>query len=365
MLKTHHLCATQLVLFVASFRSKTSSSRRKRSTRFRRKSSASSSSSSSSVSSDNDENDETTNDGKQRRRVTNFDRLVQQNAWMFPQPQKDEETESLTKFWQTRGVKDREMLKRLIELGGGVLAEMRLEDEMMMEERLEDDEKKKKNSESLVDRLDRMKILFPNCDVNAMLWKKPEVVLEKSFKEITKAAIEWKMVLRDVKRLDWVVENNPQILLMTSEEIGKAKDGLETLRREFFSFEEDEYEGEAFIKTLALKTTNKNDSVVLKDDDDDDTSKNQPPPTTSTGFLITPEFTLANVVEGEPHILTSNLKRRTERLLERKQDLLQKAKQKGGGLGLFYLRQSTSTALFGKLFLMDTEEEEEEEQDKE
>ena len=64
-----------------------------------------------------------------------------------------------------------------------------------------------------------------------------------------------------------VVENNPQILLMTSEEIGKAKDGLETLRREFFSFEEDEYEGEAFIKTLALKTTNKNDSVVLKDDD--------------------------------------------------------------------------------------------------
>ena len=362
MLKTHHLCATQLVLFVASFRSKTSSSRRKRSTRFRRKSSASSSSS---VSSDDDENDETTNDGKQRRRVTNFDRLVQQNAWMFPQPQKDEDTESLTKFWQTRGVKDREMLKRLIELGGGVLAEMRLEDEMMMEERLEDDEKKKKNSESLVDRLDRMKILFPNCDVNAMLWKKPEVVLEKSFKEITKAAIEWKMVLRDVKRLDWVVENNPQILLMTSEEIGKAKDGLETLRREFFSFEKDEYEGEAFIETLALKTTNKNDSVVLKDDDDDDTSKNQPPPTTSTGFLITPEFTLANVVEGEPHILTSNLKRRTERLLERKQDLLQKAKQKGGGLGLFYLRQSTSTALFGKLFLMDTEEEEEEEQDKE
>ena len=151
------------------------------------------------MSSDNDENDETTNDGKQRRRVTNFDRLVQQNAWMFPQPQKDEETESLTKFWQTRGVKDREMLKRLIELGGGVLAEMRLEDELMMEERLEDDEKKKKNSESLVDRLDRMKILFPNCDVNAMLWKKPEVVLEKSFKEITKAAIEWKMVLRDVK----------------------------------------------------------------------------------------------------------------------------------------------------------------------
>ena len=130
MHKTHHLCATQLVLFVASFRSKTSSSRRKRSTRFRRKSSASSSSS---AYSDDDENDETTNDGKQRRRVTNFDRLVQQNAWMFPQPQKDEETESLTKFWQTRGVKDQEMLKRLIELGGGVLAEMRLEDEMMME----------------------------------------------------------------------------------------------------------------------------------------------------------------------------------------------------------------------------------------
>ena len=36
------------------------------------------------------------------------------------------------------------MLKRLIELGGGVLAEMRLEDEMMMEERLDEDEKKKK-----------------------------------------------------------------------------------------------------------------------------------------------------------------------------------------------------------------------------
>ena len=87
------------------------------------------------------------------------------------------------------------MLKRLIELGGGVLAGIRLEDEMMMEERLDEDEKKKKNSESLVDRLDRMKILFPNCDVNAMLWKKPEVVLEKSFKEITKAAIEWKLSL--------------------------------------------------------------------------------------------------------------------------------------------------------------------------
>ena len=354
MHKTHHLCATKLVVFVASFRSKTSSSRRKRSSSFWWRSA------SSSFSDDDDENDDDdiTTNGKQRRRITNFDRLVQQNAWMFPQPHRDEETESLTKFWQTRGVKDREMLKRLIELGGGVLAEMRLEDEMMMEERL-DDEKKKKNSESLADRLDRMKILFPNCDVNAMLWKKPEVVLEKSFKEITKAAIEWKIVLRDVKRLDWVVENNPQILLMTSEEIGKAKDGLETLRREFFSFEKDENEGEAFIKTLALKTTNKNDSVVLKDDDDD-TSKNQPPPTTSTGFLITPEFTLANVVEGEPHILTSNLKRRTERLLERKQDLLKKAKSKGGGLGLFYLRQSTSTALFGKLFLMDTEEEEEE-----
>ena len=43
------------------------------------------------------------------------------------------------------------MLKRLIELGGGVLAEMRLEDEMMMEERVDEAADKKKNSESLVD----------------------------------------------------------------------------------------------------------------------------------------------------------------------------------------------------------------------
>ena len=55
------------------------------------------------MSSDDDENDETTNDGKQRRRVTNFDRLVQQNAWMFPQPQKDEETETRLHIWCTVG----------------------------------------------------------------------------------------------------------------------------------------------------------------------------------------------------------------------------------------------------------------------
>ena len=106
----------------------------------------------------------------------------------------------------------------------------------MMEERLDEDEKKKKNSELLVDRLDRMKILFPNCDVNAMLWKKPEVVLEKSFKEITKAAIEWKIVLRDVKRLDWVVENNPQILLMTQRGDWKSERRIGDVEERVFQF---------------------------------------------------------------------------------------------------------------------------------
>jgi len=287
--------------------------------------------------------------------MTNFDRLVQQNKWMFPQPQADEEEESLRKFWRSRGVKDREMLKRLIALGSG-LAEMRLEDEFKTPE----DEKAR---DSLANRLDRMKILFPRCDVNAMLWKKPEV-LERSFREITKAAIEWKVVLKDVKHLDLVVENNPQILLMTSEEIRGVKDGLDVLTREFFSFEEDE-DGDGGRKkvTFELKagkgavssTTNDDDDF---DDSDDATAAAQSPPTTSTGFLITPEFTLANIIEGEPYILTSNLKERTKILLDRKQDLLEKAKSKGSGLGLFYLRKSTSTALFGKLFLMDTECEE-------
>ena len=306
----------------------------------------------------NDDDDDDDDDGEKREddetvktTITNFDRLVQQNKWMFPQPQADEEEESLRKFWRSRGVKDREMLKRLIALGSG-LAEMRLEDEFKTPE----DEKAR---DSLANRLDRMKILFPRCDVNAMLWKKPEV-LERSFREITKAAIEWKVVLKDVKHLDLVVENNPQILLMTSEEIRGVKDGLDVLTREFFSFEEDE-DGDGGRKvTFELKagkgavssTTNDND------DSDDATAAADSPPTTSTGFLITPEFTLANIIEGEPYILTSNLKERTKILLYRKQDLLEKAKSKGSGLGLFYLRKSTSTALFGKLFLMDTECEE-------
>jgi hypothetical protein len=136
------------------------------------------------------------------------------------------------------------------------------------------------------------------------------------------------------------------------------------LKREFFSFEEDgDEDGGRKKVTFELKagkgavssTANDDDDL---DDSDDATAAAQSPPTTSTGFLITPEFTLANIIEGEPYILTSNLKERTKILLDRKQDLLEKAKSKGSGLGLFYLRKSTSTALFGKLFLMDTECEE-------
>mmetsp|Transcript_2355 Transcript_2355/g.7200 ORF Transcript_2355/g.7200 Transcript_2355/m.7200 type:complete len:384 (+) Transcript_2355:203-1354(+) len=157
-----------------------------------------------------------------------FDRLVRQNRWMFPHPEKDANEDSLKRFWQSRGVKDREMMRRLIALGSG-LAEMRLEDEMGREPA----------TAALAARLDRMKVLFPTCDVNSMLWKKPEV-FERSFKEITKAAIEWKAVLKDVTQLDVVVENNPQILLMTTEEIGDVGEGLEILRREFFGGTEEE-----------------------------------------------------------------------------------------------------------------------------
>jgi hypothetical protein len=301
------------------------------------------------------------------RTETHFDRLVRQNRWMFPQPQKDANEESLRKFWASRGVKDREMVRRLVALGSE-MAEMRLEDEMVKPEAAN-------ATAALAARLDRMKVLFPTCDVNAMLWKKPEV-LERSFKEITKAAIEWKAVLKDVKHVDVVVENNPQILLMTAEEIGDVGEGLEILRREFFGAEENNEDGEDFKDdddvafesktTTTTTTTGKSSlnetshsptSVRFRGDgaDDRDQRRQQKPPTTSTGFLITPEFTLANVIEGEPYILTSNVKRRTETLLERKRDLIEKAESKGSGLGLFYARKSTSTALFGKLFLMDTE----------
>ena len=291
---------------------------------------------------------------------THFDRLVRQNRWMFPHPEKDANEDSLKRFWQSRGVKDREMMRRLIALGSG-LAEMRLEDEMGREPA----------TAALAARLDRMKVLFPTCDVNSMLWKKPEV-FERSFKEITKAAIEWKAVLKDVTQLDVVVENNPQILLMTTEEIGDVGEGLEILRREFFGGTEEEEEnnnddGEEFndvndvaFESKTTTTTTTTTSVRFRGDGADEhrdprRHRQQKPPTTSTGFLITPEFTLANVIEGEPYILTSNVKRRTEILLERKRDLIEKAESKGSGLGLFYARKSTSTALFGKLFLMDTE----------
>ena len=296
--------------------------------------------------------------------TTHFDRLVRQNRWMFPHPEKDANEDSLKRFWQSRGVKDREMMRRLIALGSG-LAEMRLEDEMGREPA----------TAALAARLDRMKVLFPTCDVNSMLWKKPEV-FERSFKEITKAAIEWKAVLKDVTQLDVVVENNPQILLMTTEEIGDVGEGLEILRREFFGGTEEEEnnndDGEEFndvndvafesktTTTITTTTTTTTTSVRFRGDGADEhrdprRHRQQKPPTTSTGFLITPEFTLANVIEGEPYILTSNVKRRTEILLERKRDLIEKAESKGSGLGLFYARKSTSTALFGKLFLMDTE----------
>ena len=303
-----------------------------------------------------DANDDIKIDGKKtvgETTQTHFDRLVRQNRWMFPQPQKDDREESLRAFWQSRGVKDREMVTRLVALGSG-MAEMRLEDEMLKPEDA-------KVTAALAQRLDRMKVLFPTCDVNAMLWKKPEV-LERSFKEITCAAIEWKAVLKDVKHVDVVVENNPQILLMTVEEIRDVGDGLEILRREFFSAEENNGENDDDDVTFELKTTGKSSStshstsVRFRGDASDDRERHrQPPPTTSTGFLITPEFTLANVIEGEPYILTSNVKRRMEILLERKRDLIEKAESKGSGLGLFYARKSTSTALFGKLFLMDTE----------
>ena len=292
---------------------------------------------------------------------THFDRLVRQNRWMFPHPEKDANEDSLKRFWQSRGVKDREMMRRLIALGSG-LAEMRLEDEMGGREPA---------TAALAARLDRMKVLFPTCDVNSMLWKKPEV-FERSFKEITKAAIEWKAVLKDATQLDVVVENNPQILLMTTEEIGDVGEGLEILRREFFGGTEEEEEnnnddGEEFndvndvaFESKTTTTTTTTTSVRFRGDGADEhrdprRHRQQKPPTTSTGFLITPEFTLANVIEGEPYILTSNVKRRTEILLERKRDLIEKAESKGSGLGLFYARKSTSTALFGKLFLMDTE----------
>ena len=65
----HALCATKLVLFVASFTSKTSSSLRKRSSRFWRRRSASSSFSDEN---DDDDDDDSTTNGKQRR-LTNFD----------------------------------------------------------------------------------------------------------------------------------------------------------------------------------------------------------------------------------------------------------------------------------------------------
>ena len=117
------------------------------------------------------------------------------------------------------------------------------------------------------------------------------------------------------------------------------------------------------LKRSVLKTTNKNDSVVLKDDDDDDTSKKSTAADHLHRVLNHPGIHLwrtsskANRTSSPP-----TLKKKNGTLVGKETRLATKSETERRRSRLFYLRQSTSTALFGKLFLMDTEEEEEEEQ---
>ena len=43
----------------------------------------------------------------------NFERLVKQNAWLFPQPEMDAETEALDAFWLSKGVTEEHQRKSL------------------------------------------------------------------------------------------------------------------------------------------------------------------------------------------------------------------------------------------------------------
>ena len=205
------------------------------------------------------------------------------------------ETVSLRKFWKSRGCANAD-IEILVKLGPDLA------------------DASTTAMKELGNRLDTLKILFPRIDVCAMVWKNPEV-LRRSFKEIARTAIAWREALPDNCALDDVFASNPGILLLDREEINDVKEGLRVLEREFF----------------------------LSDDDG-----------TIAPIATTTNFALRNVIESEPYLLTSNIKARVENVLTNKHELIAKAREHGSGLGLFYLKKSTSTALFGKLFLQDT-----------
>jgi len=147
----------------------------------------------------------------------NFERLVQQNRWLFPQPELDEEQEALDAFWLSRGVVEEHQRASLVAMGRE-LASGVAERELY------------RNADALGHALSRLETLFPRgTDVAKMLWHCPEV-LHLPLSEVATRLIAFKRAFPNVNA-ERVVEGNPRALLL--DDLESVADALRELQDEF------------------------------------------------------------------------------------------------------------------------------------
>ena len=147
----------------------------------------------------------------------NFERLVKQNRWLFPQPELDEEQEALDAFWLSRGVVEEHQRASLVAMGHE-LASGVAERELY------------RNADALGHALSRLETLFPRgTDVAKMLWHCPEV-LQLPLSEVAARLIAFKRAFPKVNA-ERVVEGNPRALLL--DDLESVADALRELQDEF------------------------------------------------------------------------------------------------------------------------------------
>jgi len=147
----------------------------------------------------------------------NFERLVKQNAWLFPQPEMDAETEALDAFWLSKGVTEEHQRKSLVAMGRE-LASGVAERELY------------RQPDALGHALSRLEALFPRgTDVARMLWRCPEV-LHLPLSEVAMRLIALKRAFPAVNA-ERVVEGNPAALLL--DDLDSVARALEDLQDEF------------------------------------------------------------------------------------------------------------------------------------
>jgi len=147
----------------------------------------------------------------------NFETLVKRNAWLFPQPEMDDETEALDRFWLSKGVTEEHQRKALVHMGTG-LANGVAERELY------------RAPEALGHALERLERVFPpGTDVARMLWRCPEVI-QLPLSQVALRLIALKRAFPRVNA-ERVVEGNPRALLI--DDLARVAEALDELQREF------------------------------------------------------------------------------------------------------------------------------------